>query len=208
MKSPGNELWVLIQKISWITVGVVGFGVFVGAVLLAIDAPPGDPPEAVASKSIRSKRSARKSRYVKPKPKPKLKPMRASSKLPKVSAVKGTRPPTTSGEDDKVRGRRPDLLRGKMKGIHKLKTAGRGMRPALAARNRAGRLSKEELQTRREERRKRQVERLGKRIQTLEDRIENYKQDGTRTEAQISRMERSLERMRKRLKRMQDQQDR
>ncbi len=200
MKSPGNELWVLIQKISWITVGVVGFGVFVGAVLLAIDAPPGDPPEAVASKSIRSKRSARKSRYVKP--------MRASSKLPKVPAVKGTRPPTTSGEDDKVRGRRPDLLRGKMKGIHKLKTAGRGMRPALAARNRAGRLSKDELQTRREERRKRQVERLGKRIQTLEDRIENYKQDGTRTEAQISRMERSLERMRKRLKRMQDQQDR
>jgi hypothetical protein len=202
MKSPGKERSVLIQKISWITVGVVGFGVFVGAVLLAIDAPPGDPPEAVASKPIRAKRSARKSRHIEPKA------MRAESKLPKVPVVKGTRPPTTPGGDEKVRGRRPDLLHGKMKGIHKLKSAGRGMRSALATRNRAGRLSKDELQTRREERRKRQVERLGKRIQTLEDRIQNYKQDGTRTEAQISRMERSLERMRKRLKRMQDQQDR
>jgi hypothetical protein len=199
MKSPGNELSVLIQKISWITAGVVGFGVFVGAVLLAIDAPPGDPPAAVASKSSRYKRNAKKSRYVKP--------PRAAFKAP-MTATKGASSATSVGREDKAREGQSDRLRGKMKGIHKYMSAGRGTRPALSARNRPGRLSKDELQNRREERRKRQVERLGKRIQTLEDRIENYKQDGTRTEAQISRMERSLDRMKKRLKRMQDQQDR
>jgi hypothetical protein len=193
MKSPGNELSVLLRKISWIAVGVGGFGVLVGAVLLAIDAPPGDPPSAVASKS-KIKRGARRSRYVKP--------MRSKYKLPMVPVKKGARPPTVVDRGAQKRVPRPDLLRTKMKGV------ARATRPALAARTRPGRLSKEELQTRREERRKRQVERLGKRIQTLEDRIENYKQDGTRTEAQISRMERSLDRMRKRLKRMEDQENR
>ncbi len=201
MKSPGNELSVLVRKISWIIVGVVGFGVLVGAVGLAIDAPPGDAPPAVKKASFRSKRGARKSRYVKPK--------RSKYKPPMAAIKKGLRPPTTVDRGDRARVNRPARLRdSKLKGIHKLKPASRAMRPALAARKRPGRLSKEELQTRREERRKRQVERLGKRIQTLEDRIENYKQDGTRTEAQISRMERSLDRMRKRLKRMADQQER
>lgn len=195
MKSPGNELSVLVRKISWITMGVVGFGVLVGAVMLALDAPPGDPPPAVASKSksVRGKRGARKSRYVTP--------MRSKYKLPMVPVATVARPPTEVDRSAVKRVPRPDLLRGKMKGINRAK------RPALVGHARPGRLSKEELQGRREERRKRQVERLRKRIQTLEDRIGNYKQDGTRTEAQISRMERSLDRMRKRLKRMEDQQN-
>jgi len=194
MKSPGSDLSVLVRKISWITMGVVGFGVLVGAALLAFDASPGDPPPAVASKSksVRGKRGARKSRYVTP--------MRSKYKLPMVPVSKGDRPPTVVDRGVMKRVPRPDLLRGKTKGIN------RATRPALTGHARPGRLSKEELQGRRAERRKRQVERLRKRIQTLEDRIENYKQDGTRTEAQISRMERSLDRMRKRLKRMEDQQ--
>ncbi len=200
MKSSGNELSVLVRKISWITVGVVSTAVFLGAVGLAMDAAPGDPPAAMASKPVRSMR-AWKSRYVKPK--------RSKYKPPKSPVTKGLRPSTTVGRDVKPKLHRPERLhKNKLKDIHRLKGSDRVMRPALAARKRPGRLSKEELQTRREERRKRQVERLGKRIQTLEDRIENYKQDGTRTEAQISRMERSLDRMRKRLKRMQDQKDR
>lgn len=196
MKSPGSELSVLVRKISWIVAGVVGFGVLVGAVLLAIDAPPGDSPPALASKSksLRGKRGARKPRYVTP--------MSSKYKLPKPPKTKGTRPPTTVDRSALKRLPRPDLLRKNVKGIN------RAMSPSLTGRARPGRLSKEELQKRRDERRTRQVQRLGKRIQTLEDRIQNYKQDGTRTEAQISRMERSLDRMRKRLKRMEDQENR
>lgn len=193
MKSPGSELSVLLRKISWIAAGVVGFGVAVGAVLLAFDAPPSDTPPAMASgKKSRSKRKLRKSRFVTP--------MRSKYKLPKVPSAKGRRPPSVGARSAAKRVGRPDLLHSAVMG------AGRAVRPATAGRNRPGRLSKEELEQRRTERRKRQVERLRKRIQTLEDRIENYKQDGTRTEAQISRMERSLDRMRKRLKRMEEQQ--
>lgn len=179
--------------------GVLGFFVFVGAVVLAMDAPPGDPPKAVVAqkKSKRVKRRGRTSRYMAPKRSTYMRPKR-----PKRPISKGTRPPTGVDKRAKTHQPRPELLRGKAKGLK------RATRPALAGRNRPGRLSKDELQKRRDERRKRQVERLGKRIQTLSDRIQSYKQDGTRTDAQISRMERSLDRMRKRLKRMEDQQDR
>jgi len=193
MKMLGNELSVLVRKISWISMGVVGFGVAVSAVLLAIDAPPGAPPEAVAKQSSRYKSRAPKSRY--------MAPLRSKPTLPKMPISKGARPPTGVEQPAVARTPRPELLRGKMKGLSQV------MRPALTGRAKPGRLSKEELKTRREDRRVRQVERLGKRIQTLQDRIENYKKDGSRTEAQISRMERSLDRMRKRLKRMQEQKE-
>jgi hypothetical protein len=192
MKTSGNELTVLLRKISWIAVGVCGFGVVVGAVLLAVEAPPGAPPAAVASKGRSSMRPHRASRY--------RTPMRSRYNLPAVPKTKIDRPPTVVDRRVEKGVARPDLARPKLGGLN------RAMRPALAGQARPGRLSKEELEKRRDERRKRQVERLRKRIQTLEERISSYKQDGTRTEAQVSRMERSLDRMRKRLKRMEEKQ--
>jgi len=201
MTNSGNDSALLLRKVAWIAAGVCGFGMLVGALLLAYEAQSVDPPEKLSAKTPPRRRTIRR------KPPPRVDTMRPKYKLPMVPNGPATRPATTGVRAPTIRDRhgkgitRPKLARPKLKGINAL------MRPDYAGR-RPNRLSKEELQKRREERRGRQVERLRKRIQTLEDRIENYKSDGTRTEAQISRMERSLDRMRKRLKRMEDEQKR
>ncbi len=194
MNNHGTESSPLLKKISWIATGISGLCVLLGAVLLAMDASPGEiPPLTAKDRARRVRRGPRSAPS---------RPPRSRYKLPKVPSAHSLRPSTSPTKPDLVRPDRPSLGHRKLTSLSRLKRA------STVGRTPTGRLSKEELQKRREERRKRQIARLSKRIQTLEDRIDTYRQDGTRTESQISRMERSLDRMKKRLKRMEEQQGR
>ncbi|MFH2009145.1 MAG: hypothetical protein ABI333_21320 [bacterium] len=192
MTNAGSEKALLFRKVAWVAAGVCGFGVFVGAVLLAIEAQSVERPQKLSAKAP-PRRTPRRTPT-------RVEPMTPKVNLPPVTERKATTaaPPATIRDRRATGLTRPDLARTKLHGINAV------MRPEYAGRK-PNRLSKEELEKRRDERRGRQVERLRKRIQTLVDRISNYKQDGTRTEAQITRMERSLERMRERLKRMEEE---
>lgn len=192
------------QKISWISVGVTGLFVMVGAIWLAVRAQATDPPPAIkeTSADVRPGRAVqRPARPVRPDrrppapgatlPRPARVNTEAAVEMPPTLPPSQPDPPEAGDDRHEI-------------GYPALPSLRNVERTALDSRAIPGRLSPEELAKRRDERRSRQEERLKERIRTLEERIQSYRQDGSRTEAQIERMERSLERMRQRASQSED----